>query len=255
MDTIFTLPLFILAVFQAFLTVLHVTPGLGLPLSQTLRLLSRNTASRSVIYTLMGALALLSASSMFELSKGADKIRSGNLRGSERCKLDHTQKNLSAMQRQVKGLQAEYDRVTSTDKAAEGKSTAATAAADEAAALKKTLDKLIAEKQQLQAAVEAAEGAAKTADARVTAMVSQVKKRHPISGFFLSLTAPGLQPNLLPCCRNDCVLPYQGYDSEFDRLRDENTALRLQLQRVQPGALHAAVTAAAAPVVANKKDD
>ncbi|GIL91809.1 hypothetical protein Vretimale_7316 [Volvox reticuliferus] len=81
MDTIFTLPLFILAVLQAFITVLHAIPGVGLPLSQTLRLLTQNTASRSVIYTLMGALALLSTSSLYELSKGADKVRSGTLRG------------------------------------------------------------------------------------------------------------------------------------------------------------------------------
>ncbi|GIL66217.1 hypothetical protein Vafri_19824 [Volvox africanus] len=253
MDTIFTLPLFILAVLQAFITVLHAIPGVGLPLSQTLRLLTQNTASRSVIYTLMGALALLSTSSLYELSKGADKVRSGTLRGevmatvdylraqvscalslsnllvlllnlllsSARCKLDRTVKNLSAMQRQVKGLQAEYERVTaSADKTAAGAATSSLAG-EEAAALKKMVDKLIAEKQQLEAAVEVAEAAAKTADARVTAMVAQVK----------------------------------GYDTEFDRLRDENTGLRQQLQRQQPGATATSTSGVAAMLVPNKKDD
>ncbi|GIM02467.1 hypothetical protein Vretimale_7316 [Volvox reticuliferus] len=146
------------------------------------------------------------------------------LLSSARCKLDSTQKNLSALQRQVKGLQAEYERVTrtgiatSSDKPAAG-AAVSNLAAEEAAALKKMADKLIAEKQQLQAAVEVAEAAAKTADARVMAMVSQVK----------------------------------GYDTEFDRLRDENTALRQQLQRQQPGVT--AASGVAATAVPNKKDD
>ncbi|GLC40106.1 hypothetical protein PLESTB_000882600 [Pleodorina starrii] len=269
MDTIFTLPLFILSVLQAFITALHVAPGVGLPLSQALRSLTRSTASRSAIYTFMGALALLSASSLYELSKGADKIRSGNLRGevmatvdylraqvscalslsnllimllnialsSERCKLDFTQKNLSAMQRQVKGLQAEYDRVTSAGAAKDGPAgssssgvaaSLAAAAAEEATALKKTVDRLIAEKQQLQAAAEAAEAAAKSSEARVTAMVSQIK----------------------------------GFDKEFDRLLDENKVLKAQMQRTQQQQQQGAAPGGAAPAAAaaagsgaSKKDD
>ncbi|GFR46068.1 hypothetical protein Agub_g7497 [Astrephomene gubernaculifera] len=237
MDTIFSLPLFILACCQAFFTLLHLVPGLGLPVSQTLRSLRRNTASRAVIYTVAAALGLLSASSLYELSKGADKIRSGNLRGevmatvdylrvqvscalslsnllilllnlvlsSERCSLDFTQKNLAAMQRQVKGLQAEYERVTAASKA-QGADNAGGGgggntrlAVEEAAALKKTVDRLIAEKQQLQSSADDAEKAAQSAEARVTAMVAQIK----------------------------------GFDKEFDRLLDENKALKARVQQLQ----------------------
>lgn len=81
MDNISTLLLFILAVLQALLTILHVSPGVGLPISQTFRYLSRNTASRSVIFSFIGALTLLSAASLYELSKGSEKIRPGNHHG------------------------------------------------------------------------------------------------------------------------------------------------------------------------------
>ncbi|KXZ55872.1 hypothetical protein GPECTOR_2g1423 [Gonium pectorale] len=100
------------------------------------------------------------------------------------------------MQRQVKGLQAEYERVTSAPKAdAKG----GDLAAEEAAALKKTVDRLIAEKEALHSGKEAAEAAAKTAEARVTAMVAQIK----------------------------------GFDKEFDRLLDENKALKKQVAAAQ----------------------
>lgn len=130
---------------------------------------------------------------------------------SQRCAHDSLAKNYTAMTRQVQGLQAEYKRVTAdlpaagvkdggsaaTPAAAGG--AAAALAAEEAAALRKTVDRLIAEKQELQAAAEAAEKAAKASEAKVTAMVSQIK----------------------------------GFDKEFDRLLDDNKALRARLQQAQ----------------------
>ncbi|PNH02844.1 hypothetical protein TSOC_011138 [Tetrabaena socialis] len=133
MDTIFSLPLFILACIQALITAFHLLPGVGLPVSQSIRSLRRSTASRAALYTVAAALALLSGTALYELSQGADRFKSGNLRGemmstvdylraqvscalslanllllllnaalsSERCSLDHTQKNLAALQRQV----------------------------------------------------------------------------------------------------------------------------------------------------------
>lgn len=52
---------------------------------------------------------------------------------------------------QVKGLQTEYERVTKADKAGAGAGAGTgSLAAEEAAALKKTLDRVIGEKEQLQ---------------------------------------------------------------------------------------------------------
>ena len=62
-----------------------------------------------------------------------------------RCALDSTQKNLEAMKRQVKGLQAEYERVTTVPGGGAGGDGGA-----EVAALKKQVDKMILEKDVLQ---------------------------------------------------------------------------------------------------------
>ena len=65
MDTIFTLPLFILA----------------LPLAQLLRSLRKNTATSAVTYTIGGALALLSATSLYQLMQGAERVKASDFRG------------------------------------------------------------------------------------------------------------------------------------------------------------------------------
>ncbi len=81
MDTIFQLPLFILASIQALLTALHLIPGICLPVSRALRALRRNTASAAALYTIIGALGLLTATALYEAGKAADKARRGDLRG------------------------------------------------------------------------------------------------------------------------------------------------------------------------------
>ncbi|KAG2493177.1 hypothetical protein HYH03_008598 [Edaphochlamys debaryana] len=265
MDTIFALPLFILACAFSLLTALHLIPGgLGLGVSQALKGLRKNAATSAVLHTIAVALGLLGATSLWELSKGADPharssrgevlatvdylriqvscaLSLSNLLllllnlalSTERCGRDFAQKNLEAMQRQVKGLQAEYNRVTSTPAkgaavaagdagaSAGAEGPAASLAAEEAAALKKTVDKLIAEKQRLQAAEEEAEKAAKAAQARVTAMVSQIK----------------------------------GFDKEFDRLLDENKALKAKLAMQQGAGAGPGPAAASGLAAAGKKDE
>ncbi|KAG2436313.1 hypothetical protein HXX76_006624 [Chlamydomonas incerta] len=231
-------------------------PGVNLTISQALRALTKNQASKAVVGTFGLVLGVLGTSSLVELYHGAEKVKQGSLRGeilatvdylrvqvscvlslsnllilllnlalsAKACSVDRTEKNLTAMQRQVKGLQTEYERVTKADKAGGGGGATSSLAAEEAAALKKTLDRVIGEKEQLQAASEAAEKAAKAAEAKVTAMVSQIK----------------------------------GYDKEFDRMLDENKALKARLAQQAAGAAAGAAAANAAAAVGpipSKKDD
>jgi hypothetical protein len=74
---------------------------------------------------------------------------------------------------QVKGLQAEYERVTA--KPSEGQGGGA-GDVSEVVLLKGKLDKLIREKGEQQAALEAAEKAKATAEAKVEAMLKQVRR-------------------------------------------------------------------------------
>lgn len=81
MDTIFTLPLSILALFQLLLTALHLTPGVNLTISQALRALTKNPASKAVVGTFGLVLGVLGTSSLVELYHGAEKVKQGSLRG------------------------------------------------------------------------------------------------------------------------------------------------------------------------------
>lgn len=74
---------------------------------------------------------------------------------------------------QVKGLQAEYERVTAKPSEGQG---ASTGDVSEASLLKGKLDRLIREKGEQQAALEAAEKAKVTAEAKVEAMLKQVRE-------------------------------------------------------------------------------
>ena len=82
MDTIFTLPLFILACIQALVSLLLLLPKpVALPLAQLLRSLRKNTATSAVTYTIGGALALLSATSLYQLMQGAERVKASDFRG------------------------------------------------------------------------------------------------------------------------------------------------------------------------------
>lgn len=82
MDTIFTLPLFILACLQALLSLLLLLPkAASLPVAQLLRSARKNTAASAATYTMAAALALLSATSFVQLLEGAERVKAGNYRG------------------------------------------------------------------------------------------------------------------------------------------------------------------------------
>mmetsp|Transcript_27065 Transcript_27065/g.68798 ORF Transcript_27065/g.68798 Transcript_27065/m.68798 type:complete len:249 (-) Transcript_27065:83-829(-) len=226
MDTIFQLPLFTLVLLQLLLALGLLAPkSISLPIAQLLKKTKTNTAANSVVWTVTVVLAGLLVSSFLELLRGFERVKHADvrevvstidyLRAQLSCALcafnlallflsralgealvawNHSNKNLEAMQRQVKGLQAEYQRVTEKPKGAEGEDTGA-AGDSEADALKKKVDKLIGEKTKLQEAGEAAEKAKAAAEASVTAMKSQLK----------------------------------GFDAEYDRVREENAFLKRKL--------------------------
>lgn len=135
METLFTLPLFLLLSVQTFISILLLLPkAVSLPVAGLLKNLRKNTATASVIYTIVGAFALLSVASIMEVMRGAERVRASGLRGevlgtvdflrsqvsavlavsnllflllnvalSEKaCELDHTCKNFEAFKRQVR---------------------------------------------------------------------------------------------------------------------------------------------------------
>mmetsp|Transcript_31470 Transcript_31470/g.70061 ORF Transcript_31470/g.70061 Transcript_31470/m.70061 type:complete len:249 (-) Transcript_31470:7-753(-) len=231
METIFTLPLFILACIQAVLSLLLLAPApVSLPTAQVISKLRKTTAVQSALITISVLLAGLFFSSFLELTRGADRVRSGDVRGDlmgtidylraqvscvlavlnlllvllnpaladEKKQHDHQTKNLEAMKRQVKGLQTEYERVTA--KPASGQGAAGSGPASEAEEWKRKVDKLIREKGEMQDSVDAANKGKAAAEARVEAMLKQIK----------------------------------GFDAEYDRVLDENKQLKRRLAQVDP---------------------
>lgn len=83
METIFTLPLFILLCLQTFISVLLLIPvsAVSLPVSTLLKKFRKSAATASAVYTVVGAVALLTVASMVELSRGAERVRASGLRG------------------------------------------------------------------------------------------------------------------------------------------------------------------------------
>mgnify|MGYP006285717571 CR=1 FL=1 len=137
METLFTLPLFVLLCLQALISLVLLLPGaVSLPLAALLRKLRKNPASSAVVHTISGALAVLSFAAIFELVRGAERVRASGLRGevlstvdflraqtsfvlalgnlmlvllnlalaSVKCDLDSTTKNFEAFKRQVRVL-------------------------------------------------------------------------------------------------------------------------------------------------------
>lgn len=234
MDTIFQLPLFLLAVIQLLLALLLLSPrSLALPISQLVRSSKKSVPTNTVVWTLAIVLGGLLVSSVFELVRGheravrvdsremygtIDYLRAqvssvlctlnlallflGRALADAICAEDHSSKNLDAMKRQVKGLQTEYQRVTSVldtkgneSKVAGAVGLPAGGLPSEAEALKKQVDRLIAEKDRLQLVAEEAAKSKNTAEASVVAMKSQLK----------------------------------GFDAQFDRILEENKLLKRKL--------------------------
>ena len=105
--------------------------------------------------------------------------------------------NLEAMKRQVKGLQAEYERVTSSANPAPAPAPPAKPSGggggfDVGEEWRRKVEELTVEREEQKALLDAAVRAKSTAEAKTEALLSQVK----------------------------------GYDREFDRLLDENKALK-----------------------------
>ncbi|MEW5316262.1 MAG: hypothetical protein WDW38_007643 [Sanguina aurantia] len=144
-------------------------------ISQQLRLQGKNQAT--FIYSLGGALLLLAVATLMEQLQGDAKRVSG------------LQAHY-AQEEQAKGKGASG----AAGPAGQGGSAAAAAAAagEEGAALRKTVDKLIKEKQALQEEAERCAAATKTANAKADALLAQIK----------------------------------GFDKEYDRLLDENKLLK-----------------------------
>ncbi|GAX75945.1 hypothetical protein CEUSTIGMA_g3388.t1 [Chlamydomonas eustigma] len=187
---------------------------------------------------------------MLELMKGADRAERGDIRvdlmgsidflrsqlscslclinimmlllcpalADEKKSLDFQIKNLEAMKRQVKGLQSEYERVTNKSESGKNASSGASTIdpmKSEVEQWKLKVDKLIREKCEQQALLEAADKSKAGAEAKVEAMLSQIK----------------------------------GFDKEYDRVLDENKKLQLRLSQVDPNGLGSSTQ----PI--NKKDD
>lgn len=228
------LPLFGLAFLQMLLTIFLLTPRpIALTVAQLIRMTRKNTVLNTVILTTAVGLAGLGFSSMWELfnQKGSlakhtdakemvstvDYLRAqvtgclcalnlallmcGRALSDALCAEEHSKKNMDAFQRQVKGLQTEYERVTKGDSASGAKSlgsadmTPLEDTPSETEALKKQLDRLIAEKDAMQVTMEAAAKAKATAEASVVAMQSQLK----------------------------------GFDNHIDRVLEENQHLKRKL--------------------------
>jgi hypothetical protein len=81
MDTIFNLPLFVLALLQSLLTALHLAGPTALPISQLLKSLRKTPAARAVVATCAVALAVLAGTAFIETWRGADRVHAGDLRG------------------------------------------------------------------------------------------------------------------------------------------------------------------------------
>ena len=81
METIFTLPLSVIALIQLLVSLLLLGPkAISLPLSQLISKAKGGTAAKSVLSTILVLLLALFVSSLMELLKGADKIRRGDMR-------------------------------------------------------------------------------------------------------------------------------------------------------------------------------
>lgn len=197
------------------------------PVSKLLKTTASDVVAKTVVMTIAGALALVAATSIFDLSRNKDLESSnptskllasidnyraqittllslGNLLllalnsslGYEQYTRDFTEKNLEGLKRQVKGLQAEYTRVTDQSKSSkEGAESAPVDTVD----YKKQIDKMIQEKIQLQGEIDVAVKNQKTAEAKLEALLSQVK----------------------------------GMDREYDRLRDENSSLHNKVAQLE----------------------
>ncbi|KAJ9518434.1 hypothetical protein QJQ45_018455 [Haematococcus lacustris] len=236
---IFTLPLLSLTVAQTLVALLLLCPQpVSLRVALVIRRAGRTVAINSVLLTLAAVLAGLLVSCCIELSRGYDRSMQRDVRelvpaidflrgqvsaclcvlnllllflaralAEALCRVDYSHKNLEAMQRQVKGLQAEYARATATPTPSpaaagaggapsqSGQGSLDSQAGAEAGVLKKQLDKAIADKMALQVAREAAEKAQQSAEASVAAMKSQLK----------------------------------GFDKEYDRVLEENAFLKRRL--------------------------
>lgn len=82
MDTIFSLPLFVLACIQALLSLLLLLPKpSSLPVASAVRSAAlKSPASKAVLATVQIALLILTVTSFVELVKGADRVKGGDVR-------------------------------------------------------------------------------------------------------------------------------------------------------------------------------
>lgn len=195
-----------LLVFQSLLGLALLLPrAASKPVASLLSVANTNTAAKSALLTISVAIATMTGSSLVQLLGVLDTLKRGSQFGDRALALtieelrsllvlalgsanlvilflgkalaaeqlagDKARLNLEVLQRQAKGLQAEYNRATS---AAAGGGPGA-AGDDEAARLKSRVDSLIREKDGLQAAAEAAEAAKRSAEAKVEAIQGQSK--------------------------------------------------------------------------------
>ncbi|KAG1653047.1 hypothetical protein FOA52_000723 [Chlamydomonas sp. UWO 241] len=218
-----TLPLGIVGALLLLLALAMLLPrAVSLPLSIVLSKGTKNPGVKSCVYTVCILLFGVFCAAFSEVVRG-DRTRRGDVRGDlvatvdylraqvscalcllnlmlcllipalaeERRAHDSKGKNLDAMQRQTKGLQAEYERMTKSGALGGGDD-------GEAAALKAKVDRLIREKAEQQGASDASARAQAGAEAKVDALLSQIK----------------------------------GFDKEYDRVLEENKMLQRRLAQL-----------------------
>ncbi|KIZ04873.1 hypothetical protein MNEG_3089 [Monoraphidium neglectum] len=176
------------------------------PVAKLLTAASGNAAAKSAVLTVAGAVGAMTVSSLIQLYGVMESLKKGSQYGdralalnveelrallalvlgvsnlallflsralaAEQLAADKAKLNLEVLQRQAKGLQAEYTRATSSKAAGGGGDGGG---GDEAARLRGQVDALIREKAALQAAADEAAAARRGAQAQVEAMRDQSK--------------------------------------------------------------------------------
>lgn len=201
METAFSITLGVLLAFQSFLSLLLICPWVvSKPIVQLFRLTRGSPAASAATYTVGAALGAICASSIYEIFFQQSSADARDTHGSllakidrhrawlsailsavnlillfvdrafalEKFELDKARINLATMLKQVKGLQTEYNRVTTGPSEADS-------GTGEAGALKNKLQQLEDQNKHLKDAADEAQATAASAEARVSAMVAQVK--------------------------------------------------------------------------------